>query len=100
MSSPRARGSAGPAVAASGVQRTLLSSSTISSTTLPLLRQLDECCTRRRSLKARSLKADNAAETDWRVKEMMDSVRTYFGVWSGKVRSEREREREEAKERR
>lgn len=41
----------------------------------------------------RSLKADNAAETDWRVKEMMDSVRTYFGVWSGKVRRKRRREK-------
>lgn len=70
-------------MAASAVQRkkTLLSISS-----LPLLRQ-PECNDRRqrRSLAARSLKADNAAETDWRVKEMMDSVRTYFGVWSGKV---------------
>ena len=91
VSSPRPQrsGAAGPFVAAPVVQRPLSSSS--SSPKSPL-RQLDGRDRSRRSLAARSLKADNATETDWRVKEMMDSVRTYFGVWSGKVRGRVKRE--------
>lgn len=76
--SPRPRRVAGPVVASA--LRPLSSSPLTAS---PPLRQLE--CNRRRSLVRRSLKSDNAAETDWRVKEMMDAVRTYFGVWSGKV---------------
>lgn len=81
-SSPRAQRVAGPVVAAASALRPL------SSSPLPAsLRQLSECnCRRSLVVLTRSLKSDNAAETDWRVKEMMDAVRTYFGVWSGKVR--------------